>query len=146
MILRAPAWDEQCSFEVFLAHFCTICVPYPWFIGRVLITYHRQHTCLGLGLVLHGATSAHVTCKNVSRGTFPTASKAISVKEREGGPDTDLSFRQTSLTQKPDKRRARGPAHSSNEPAGSGRRTRECYSEPGPPHRTGLPETRAHQP
>ena len=24
-----------------------------WFIGRVLITYHRPHTCLGLGLVLY---------------------------------------------------------------------------------------------
>ena len=24
-----------------------------WFIGRVLITYHRSHTCLGLGLVLY---------------------------------------------------------------------------------------------
>ena len=24
-----------------------------WFIGRVLITYHRPHTCLGLGFVLY---------------------------------------------------------------------------------------------
>ena len=24
-----------------------------WFIGSVLITYHRPHTCLGLGLVLY---------------------------------------------------------------------------------------------
>ena len=24
-----------------------------WFIGRVLITYHLPHTCLGLGLVLY---------------------------------------------------------------------------------------------
>ena len=24
-----------------------------WFIGRVLIFYHRPHTCLGLGLLLY---------------------------------------------------------------------------------------------
>ena len=30
------------------------------------------------------ATSAHVTCENVARGTFPAAPKAISVKERVG--------------------------------------------------------------
>ena len=36
-----------------------------------------------------GATSAHVTCGNVARGMFPAAPKAISVKEREGGLDTD---------------------------------------------------------
>ena len=36
-----------------------------------------------------GATSAHITCENVARGTFPAAPKAISVKEREGGLDTD---------------------------------------------------------
>ena len=26
-----------------------------WFIGRVLITYHRPHTCLRLGLVLYAS-------------------------------------------------------------------------------------------
>ena len=35
------------------------------------------------------ATSAHVTCENVARGTFLAAQRAISVKEREGGLDTD---------------------------------------------------------
>ena len=36
-----------------------------------------------------GATSAHVTCENVPRGTFPAAPKASSVKEQRGGPDID---------------------------------------------------------
>ena len=36
-----------------------------------------------------GAVSAHVTCKNVARNTFPAAPKTISAKEREGGLDTD---------------------------------------------------------
>ena len=39
-----------------------------------------------------GATSAHVTCENFVRGTFPAAPKAISVKERGGGLDTDPYF------------------------------------------------------
>ena len=92
------------------------------------------------------ATSAHVTCKNVVRGMFPAAPKAISIKEREAGPDADLSLRLTSLSHKPDKRWARGPAHGTHKPAGSCRRTRECYAEPSPPRRTGLPDTRAQQP
>ena len=33
-----------------LHRLCSISI---WFIGRVLITYHRSHTCLGLGLVLY---------------------------------------------------------------------------------------------
>ena len=36
-----------------------------------------------------GAASAHLTCENVVREAFPAAPKAISVKEREGGLDTD---------------------------------------------------------
>ena len=95
-----------------------------------------------------GATSAHVTCETVARGTFFAAPKAMSVKEREGGPDTDLSFLLTSLSRKPDKRRARGcsPTDGTHEPPGSLRRTRECYAEPSPPCHTGFPDTRAHQP
>ena len=38
-----------------------------------------------------GATSAHVTYENIARDTFPAAPKAMSVTEREGVPDTDLS-------------------------------------------------------
>ena len=36
-----------------------------------------------------GRTSAHVTYENFARGMFPAAPKAIRVKEREKGPDTD---------------------------------------------------------
>ena len=36
-----------------------------------------------------GATSAHVTCEDVARDTFPAAPRAISVKEREGGLNSD---------------------------------------------------------
>ena len=36
-----------------------------------------------------GAASTNVTCENVARRTLPAAAKAISVKEREGGFDTD---------------------------------------------------------
>ena len=36
-----------------------------------------------------GATSAHVTCENVARDMFPAALRPISVKELEGGLDTD---------------------------------------------------------
>ena len=93
-----------------------------------------------------GATSVHVTCENVARGRFPAALKAISAKEREGGPDTDLSFCLTSLSHQPDKRWARRPTHRTHEPAGSRRRTRECYAEPSTPRSTGLPDTRAQQP
>ena len=39
-----------------------------------------------------GATSAHVTYENVARDMFPAAPKAISVKEQEGGADTDPYF------------------------------------------------------
>ena len=93
-----------------------------------------------------GATSAHVTAENVARGTFPAAPKAIGVKEREGGPDANLSFCLTSLSHKPDERWARGPTHGTSMPAGSRRRTQVCTGESGPPRCTGLPDTRAHQP
>ena len=66
-----------------------------------------------------GATSAHVTCENVASGTFPTAPKALSRKEREGGPGADLSVRLTSLSHKPGKRCARSPTHGTDEHAGS---------------------------
>ena len=36
-----------------------------------------------------GAESAHVTCENGARDTFPGAQNVHSVKEREGGLDTD---------------------------------------------------------
>ena len=93
-----------------------------------------------------GATSAHVTCENVARGTFPAVPKAISVKEREEGPDAGLSFHLTCVSHIPDKRWARGPTDGTHEPAGSRRRTPESYAEPSPPHHRGLPDTRAHQP
>ena len=93
-----------------------------------------------------GETTAHATCENVARGMFPAAPKAISVEEREGGPAADLSVRLTSLSGKADKRWARGPTRGTHEPAGPCRRTRECYAEPSSPRRTGLPDTRAHQP
>ena len=93
-----------------------------------------------------GATSAHVTCENVARGTFSAAPKALSVQEREGGPDTDLSFCLTSLSHKPDKRCARGPTHGTHDPTGPGRRTRDRYAERSPLRPTGLPDTRAHRP
>ena len=111
-------------------------------------SYAPRHQVIGRPQGLHwaGATSAQVTCENVARGTFSAARKALSVKEREGGPNTDLSFRLTSLSHKQDKRWASGPTHRTNEPAGSRRRTRECYAEPSPPRRTGLPDTRAHGP
>ena len=38
------------------------------------------------------ATSAHVTCENVARDTFPAALKAIRVREREGGLHTHPYF------------------------------------------------------
>ena len=66
-----------------------------------------------------GATSAHATCENVVRGTFPAAPQALSVKKREAGPDTDLSSRLTSLSHKQDKRGARGPTQGTQEPPGS---------------------------
>ena len=93
------------------------------------------------------ATSAHVTCKNVARDPLPAAPKAISVKEREGGPNTDLSLRLTSLSDKPDTRCPRGcsPTHGAHEPASSRRRTRECYAKPSPPRHTGFPDTRAQK-
>ena len=53
---------------------------------------HQGARSLGAHSGTTGATSAHVTCENIARGTFPAARKAISVKEREGGRDTDLSF------------------------------------------------------
>ena len=95
-----------------------------------------------------GATLAHVTCKNVARGTFPAAPKAISSKQREGGTDTDLSFRLTSLSHKPVKRWARGcrPTHGTHKPAGYRGQTRERWAEPSPLHHMGFPDTGVHQP
>ena len=88
-----------------------------------------------------GAISAHITCENVARDTFPTAPKAIRIKEREEGPDTDLSFRLTSSSHEQDKRLARGcsPTHETHEPAGSCRRTRECYAVAQPAAPYGVP-------
>ena len=93
-----------------------------------------------------GATSAHVTCENVASGTFPAAPKAISLKDRERGPGTDLSFRPTSLSDKPDNRWARGPIHGTHEPAYSRWRTRQCYAKASWPRHMGPPDTKAHQP
>ena len=87
----------------------------------------------GTNCGITGADLAHLTCENVARGTFPAAPKAFSVKEREGGLDTDLYFFLTPFHHKPDKTWARGSTHGTHEPAGPRRRTRECYAEPSPP-------------
>ena len=48
--------DKRC-FAFFLGYSSLSHAPwgpiYIWFIGRVLITYHRPDECLGLGLVLY---------------------------------------------------------------------------------------------
>ena len=50
---------------------------------------HQGTRSQGVHTGTTGATSAHTTCENVARGTFPAAPQAISVKEREGGLGTD---------------------------------------------------------
>ena len=47
---------------------------------------------------------AHSSQVSRTGATTPTPPKSISVKEREGDPDTDLSFCLTSLSHKPDMR------------------------------------------
>ena len=44
---------STCSFGIFWPVLHLLRSISIWFIGRVLITYHRPHTCLGLGLVLY---------------------------------------------------------------------------------------------
>ena len=89
-----------------------------------------------------GAASAHVTCENVVRDTFLAALKAISLKEREGGLDTDQYSFISSLPPSRDTNWAKGSTHGTHEPASSCQRTQDSYAEPGPPRRTGHPDTR----
>ena len=44
------------------------------------IVIHQGARSQGAHSGTTGATSAHVTCENVARGTFPAAPKTISVK------------------------------------------------------------------
>ena len=88
-----------------------------------------------------GADSAHVTCGNGARDTFPAAQKVNSVKEREGGFDTDqYSF-------PPDPTRGTqgtvGSPHGTREPAGSYRRGGKCTAKPGLLRRMARPGTTA---
>ena len=59
-----------------------------------------------------GAVSAHVTCENGGRDTFPAAQKANSVNGREGGLDTD----QHSFPPDPYQEHARGQELATRDP------------------------------
>ena len=64
----------------------------------------------------HQTHSPHVSW---ARATLPTPLHSISVKERDGDPDTDLPFRGTSLSNEPDTRWTKGcsPTHGTHRPA-----------------------------
>ena len=111
--------------------------------GQTSQPYNPCYTAETLTPWPHRAHSSHISRTGA---TLPTPPKSISVKEREGDPDTYLSFRLTFLSHKPDTRWTKlcSPTHETHRPAGFRRRTRDYYAALSPPRHAGFPDVRAH--
>ena len=109
---------------------------------NVRVSYTPRHQVTGRPQRHHLGNFSARNLRERCEGYVPCSPEGA----REGSPNADLSFRLTFLSHKPERRWARRTTHGTHEPASSRRRTRMCDAEPSLPRRTGLTNTRAHQP